>query len=225
MFCKIVIATVKKQNRRPSRESNLQQAPSNDETLSSAAEFFTFGIAELFNRSAGKGKEFHRSGSCSFSFALVFLRKTFFEMMRENSPPWGKDTFYRFLSESRINWRRFLLVLAKRLLDTTFFFLSPWREETGYLPSTIPHTRGTGAKVELLSKCYDHCDHRHFRGSACSPSAGRTEALSASGLFLLLRRRRRTDSSEPERPTEEQGARTDGKEAVMKTPGSGSCSS
>ena len=82
----------------------LQQAPSNDETLSSAAEFFrTFGIAELFNRSAGKGKGIPPLRILQFLFALVFLRKTFFEMMRENSLPWGKDTFYRFLSESRIN--------------------------------------------------------------------------------------------------------------------------
>ena len=64
----------------------LQQAPSNDETLSSAAEFFsTFGIAELFNRSAGKGKGIPPLRILQFLFALVFLRKTFFEMMRENS--------------------------------------------------------------------------------------------------------------------------------------------
>jgi hypothetical protein len=141
----------------------LQQAPSYDETLSSAAEFFrTFGISGLFNRSARTGKGIPPLRILQFLFALVFLRKTFFDMMRENSLPWSKDTFYRFLSESRINWRRFLLLVAKKLLETFFLPLTVERRDRVLVLDDSAYPRNRSKKVELLSKCYDHCDHRHF---------------------------------------------------------------
>jgi len=198
----------------------LQQAPSNDETLSSAAEFFrTFGIAELFNRSAGKGKGIPAVRILQFLFALVFLRKTFFEMMRENSLPWGKDTFYRFLSESRINWRRFLLVLAKRLLDTFFLPLTMERKDPVLVLDDSAYSRNRSKKVELLSKCYDHCDHRHFRGFRML-SLGWSDGRSFLPLaFSLLGSAKEENRLFGARETD---GRTRGahrrKEAVMKTP-------
>ena len=192
----------------------LQQAPSNDETLSSAAEFFsTFGIAELFNRSAGKGKGIPAVRILQFLFALVFLRKTFFEMMRENSLPWGKDTFYRFLSESRINWRRFLLVLAKRLLDTFFLPLTMESRDRVLVLDDSAYSRNRSKKVELLSKCYDHCDHRHFRGFRML-SLGWSDGRSFLPLaFSLLGSAKEENRLFGARETDGRtsGARTDGK--------------
>lgn len=143
----------------------LHHASSDDDTLCSAAAFFrTFGISGLFNRSARTGKGIPPVRILQFLFTLVFLRKTFFEMMRENCLPWGKDTFYRFLSESRINWRRFLLLVAKRLLDTFFLPLTTERRDRVLILDDSIYSRNRSKKVELLSKCYDHCAHRYFRG-------------------------------------------------------------
>lgn len=77
----------------------LQQTASSDETISSAAEFFhLFDIGKLFARSARSKKGIPAFKILQFLFALVFLKKSFFEMMREKSLPWSKDSFYRFLS-------------------------------------------------------------------------------------------------------------------------------
>ncbi len=198
----------------------LQQAPSNDETLSSAAEFFsTFGIAELFNRSAGKGKGIPPLRILQFLFALVFLRKTFFEMMRENSLPWSKDTFYRFLSESRINWRRFLLLVAKKLLETFFLPLTVERRDRVLVLDDSAYSRNRSKKVELLSKCYDHCDHRHFRGFrmlSLGWSDGRSFLPLAFSLLASAKEENRLfDARETDGRTRGAHRR---KEAVMTTP-------
>ena len=59
----------------------LHHAGSDDDTLCSAAAFFhTFGISGLFNRSARMGKGIPPVRILQFLFALVFLRKTFFDV-------------------------------------------------------------------------------------------------------------------------------------------------
>ena len=195
----------------------LQQAPSNNETLSSAAEFFrTFGIAELFNRSAGKGKGIPAVRILQFLIVLVLLRKTFFEMMRENSLPWGKDTFYRFLAESRINWKRFLLILAKRLLDTFFLPLTIERRDRVLVLDNSTYSRNRSKKVESLSKCYDHRHFKGFRMLTFGWSDGRSFLhLAFSLLASAKEENRHFDARETDGRTRGAHRR---KEAVMKTP-------
>ena len=139
--------------------------------------------------------------------------------MRENSLPWGKDTFYRFLSESRINWRRFLLVLAKRLLDTFFLPLTMERRDRVLVLDDSAYSRNRSKKVELLSKCYDHCDHRHFRGFRMLTlgwSDGRSFLPLAFSLLASAKEEKRLfDAGETDGRTS--GARRR-KEAVMTTP-------
>jgi len=139
--------------------------------------------------------------------------------MRENSLPRGKDTFYRFLSESRINWRRFLLVLAKRLLDTFFLPLAMERRDRVLVLDDSDCSRNRSKKVELLSKCYDHCDHRHFRGfRMLSPgwSDGRSFLPPAFSLPASAKEENRLfDAGETDGRTRGAHRR---KEAVMKTP-------
>ena len=200
----------------------LQQAPSYDETLSSAAEFFrTFGISWLFNRSARTGKGIPPLRILQFLFALVFLRKIFFDASpiegrgdaAQERPALEQGHVPTASSRNSGSTGGVSCWSSQRGFSTPFFSLSPWRVGTGYWFSTIPHTRGTGAK--RWSSCRSATTTATIAisgGSACSPSAGRTEdPFCLWPSRFLLRRRRRTGSSTPERPTEEQGARTDGK--------------
>ncbi len=137
-----------------------------DETLSSSAEFFhLFKVKYFFKRSARRdGKGIPDLDILQFLFSLVFMKKSLFAMMKEKSLPWGKDTFYRFLSESRINWRRFLLSVGRQLVNS--FFL-PLTEEGGdrvFVLDDSSYSRDRSRKVELISRCYDHCGHKFFRG-------------------------------------------------------------
>ena len=166
LFCKIVVAT--QQNYKTGGlpvKPILPHVLENDDTLCSAAYFFSrFRIGELFRKTARSGKGIPAFKVLQFLFALVFLKKGFYEMMKEESLPWGKDVFYRFLSSNRINWRRFLLLVAKRLLDVFFLPLTSRKEERVFILDDSNYSRNRSKNVELLSKCYDHSAHSHFKG-------------------------------------------------------------
>ncbi len=140
-------------------------------------------------------------------------------MMRENSLPWSKDTFYRFLSESQISWRRFLLLVAKRLLDTFFLPLTMDRRDRVLVLDDSTYSRNRSKKVEFLSKCCDHCEHRHFRGFRMLTlgwSDGRSFLPLAFSLLGSAKEEKRLfGASDTDGRTS--GARRR-KEAVMKTP-------
>ena len=200
----------------------LQQAPSYDETLSSAAEFFrTFGISWLFNRSARTGKGIPPLRILQFLFALVFLRKIFFDASpiegrgdaAQERPALEQGHVPTASSRNSGSTGGVSCWSSQRGFLTPSFSPSPWREETGYWSSTIPHTRGTGAKK--WNSCQSATTTATIAisgGSACSPSAGRTE-----DPFCLwpspfsVRRRRGTGSSEPRTLTEEHRGHGDGK--------------
>ena len=144
----------------------LRQLPSDDDTLSSSPpEFFhSFDVGRLFARTARSKKGVGAFKILQFLFALAFLKKSFFDMMRQKSLPWPKDTFYRFLSESRINWRHFLLLVAKRIIDIFLQHLTAEKKDRVLILDDSTYSRDRNKKAESLSKCYDHCDHRHFSG-------------------------------------------------------------
>lgn len=199
----------------------LQQLSSDDDTLSSsAAEFFhTFDVGRLFTRSARSKKGVGAFKILQFLFALVFLKKSFFDMMQQKSLPWSKDTFYRFLSESRINWRRFLLLVATRIIDRFLHHLTEEKKDRVLVLDDSTYSRDRSKKVEMLSKCYDHCDHKYFKGFRML-----TLGWSDGRSFLPLAFSLLGSAKEENRVFEAGGndGRTSGgrrrKEAVMKTP-------
>ena len=146
-------------------KSILPHVLENDDTLCSAAYFFsTFRIGELFRKTARSGKGIPAFKILQFLFALVFLKKGFYEMMSEKSLPWGKDVFYRFLASNRINWRRFLLLVSKRLIDVFFLPLTSRKGDRVLILDDSNYSRNRSKNVEHLSKCYDHCSHSYFKG-------------------------------------------------------------
>lgn len=198
----------------------LQQTTPDDDAFSSAAEFFhTFEIGKLFSRTTRPGKGVPAFKILQFLFALVFLKKSFYEMMSEKSLPWCKDTFYRFLSESRINWRRFLLLLAKRIIDTFFLPLTEEKGDRVLILDDSTYSRDRSKKVELLSKCYDHCAHRYFKGFrmlSLGWSDGRSFLPLAFSLLGSAKEKNRLFGA-GDTDGRTSGARRR-KEAVMKTP-------
>lgn len=75
----------------------------------------------------------------------------------------SKNTYYRFLNESRYNWKRFLTLLAVRVTNYFNSLTKPERVISLVLDdSVIPRERSK--KVELLSRVYDHVIGRTVRG-------------------------------------------------------------
>lgn len=144
----------------------LHQVDPVDESISFSAEFFhLFKMKKHFSRCAKKdGKGIPAFDILRFLFALVFMKKNLFAMTREKSLPWGKDAFYRFLSESRINWRRFLLAVGRQLIKSFFLPLTSDSGDRVLVLDDSSYSRDRSSRVELLSRCYDHCERRFYRG-------------------------------------------------------------
>ena len=81
------------------------------------------------------------------AFENAFSSKSFFQKQRESSTsiPFAKDTFYRFMNSSSINWRKFTLQLSPRQLSRRLNH-SPTRSVTMYLSSTILFSAGHARK-------------------------------------------------------------------------------
>ncbi|MHB1421296.1 MAG: IS4 family transposase [Bacillota bacterium] len=90
-------------------------------------------------------------------FSLVFLGKSLNRQLdseRGKSMP-GKDTYYRFLNNSRYCWRKVLLMIAARVIGEFQNLTSSKRVKVLILDDSIL-SRNRSKKAELLARVFDH---------------------------------------------------------------------
>lgn len=100
-----------------------------------------------------------------FLLLLVFQNCNLYHFLnsKKQDTAFSKNTYYRFLNESRYNWKRFLTLLAVRVADYFNSLTRPNRVTALVLDdSVIPRERSK--KVELLSPVYDHVIHKTVKG-------------------------------------------------------------
>lgn len=137
-----------------------------DESLSTSAEFFhLFKLKQFFTRYARRdGKGIPAFNIFQFLFSLVFMKKSLYAMTKEKSLPWGKDTFYRFFAEARINWRRFLLSVGSHIIRDFFSGLTEDCGDRVFILDDSPYYRNRSCRVDLISRCYDHSNQKFYKG-------------------------------------------------------------
>ena len=98
-------------------------------------------------------------------FTTVFTHKSLFQILRsEEAGDIAKDTFYRFLNSCNINWRRFIHIIAAKIINEKLENLTaPERVKVFIVDDTL-YERKRSKKVELLSHVYDHCRKVYTRG-------------------------------------------------------------
>ena len=98
-------------------------------------------------------------------FLLAFAGKSFsaFLHSRNNSFQGKKDTVYRFLPQSRCNWRKFLFLLSTKVVNEALFPFTTKKRYT-WVVDDSPYERPRSSKVEGLSRFYDHSQGRFNRG-------------------------------------------------------------
>jgi hypothetical protein len=91
-------------------------------------------------------------------FALVFMRKSLFQALRSlDTDEIAKNTFYRFLNTCNINWRRFVHLLAGKIIHEKLESLTTSDRVNVFIVDDTLYERKRSLKVELLSHVYDHC--------------------------------------------------------------------
>jgi hypothetical protein len=80
------------------------------------------------------------------------------------NPEISKDTFYRLLNSCHINWRRFVNLLAEKIINTKIDKLTSKDRVDVFIVDDTIYERKRSKKVELLSRVYDHCRSIHTLG-------------------------------------------------------------
>jgi len=98
-------------------------------------------------------------------FALVFTHKSLFQALRlDETGKIAKDTFYRFLNSCNINWRRFVHLLAGKIIREKLENLTDTKRVNVFIVDDTLYERKRSLRVELLSHVYDHCRGVFTRG-------------------------------------------------------------
>ena len=137
----------------------------NELTPMIGAFFRTFRVASLL-RAAGAYKQ---SGIPVISiflnlFTIAFSGRSLFMSLRGEKIDIAKDTFYRFLNSSRINWFKFTTMLSAEIINKLIYGATKEDRVNVFIVDDTVYTRGRSKKVELLSWVRDHAKHASVRG-------------------------------------------------------------
>lgn len=131
-----------------------------------AIAFKKLKLGKLLNKS-GIRKAQGASAYSVFQFLLllVFQGKNLFRFLsfKHKEEACSKNTYYRFLNESKYNWRKFLYLLSATVTSCFNNLTRPERVNVLVLDDSIIQ-RNRSKKVELLAKVYDHVFHRCIKG-------------------------------------------------------------
>ena len=120
--------------------------------------------AHLRSASTGKNKGVPYRVLFQLVFLLAFLGKNLYRLLDAHSDlPCKKDTVYRFLHTTSINWRSFLLRLSTHITTQAILPLVSQRR-TVWVLDTTSYERPRSKKVEGLSRIYDYAQKRFTRG-------------------------------------------------------------
>jgi hypothetical protein len=131
-----------------------------------SAFFISFNIGALLKKvGAYKTKGVPTVAVFQKLFSLVFIHKSLFEALRSDEAyKIAKVTFYRFINSSNINWRRFVHLLAGKIIHDKLEILTAKDRVNVFIVDDTLYERKRSSKVELLSYVYDHCRGVFTRG-------------------------------------------------------------
>lgn len=148
---------------------SITQNNENDKKVSSSIiKFFkTYKISSILKASnAYKSKGVSVVELFRYLFALVFANRTMYMNMLtgKHTEKFSKDTVYRFLNSSSINWMRFTTLLSAKITTSTITKLTDENRVNVLIVDDTMFERNSSKKVELLSKVYDHAKKTYKYG-------------------------------------------------------------
>lgn len=148
---------------------SITQNNENDKKVSSSIiKFFkTYKISSILKASnAYKSKGVSVVELFRYLFALVFANRTMYMNMLtgKHTENFSKDTVYRFLNSSSVNWMRFTTLLSAKITTSTITKLTDENRVNVLIIDDTMFERNSSKKVELLSKVYDHAKKTYKYG-------------------------------------------------------------
>ncbi len=148
---------------------SITQNYENDKKVSSSIiNFFkTYKISSILKASnAYKNKGIPIIELFVYLFSLVFENRSMYMNMLtgKHNGSFCKDTVYRFLNSSSINWTSFTTLLSAKIATSTIIKLTDEKRVNVLIIDDTMFERNSSKKVELLSKIYDHAKKKYKYG-------------------------------------------------------------
>ena len=129
--------------------------------------FSTYKIGDML-RKCGAGKEKGIAVVQIFRYLLCLMfsdRSMYMQITTKRfKEDYSKNTVYRFLNNSRINWERFTTMLSERIVNGFMRSLTDEeREDIFVIDDSAYHKRGY-KKTELVAKVFDHVSMKYIKG-------------------------------------------------------------
>ena len=142
----------------------ITQNNQNDNQISkSIRRFFTrFHLSSALKAAnAYKKKGTPASEIFQYLFLLIFSNRSMYMnlLTGRNTPDFAKDTVYRFMKMTQINWIHFTTILSSRIIKEAIAPLNSKDRANVLIIDDSMFERNRSKKVELLAKVYDHAKH------------------------------------------------------------------
>ena len=128
--------------------------------------FSTFGIGNLLRKcNARKEKGIPVIDIFKYKLCNVFSNRSMYMQHKTGSfkETFSKNTFYRFLNNSKTNWMRFTTILSKKVADTVEPLTNEDRINAFVVDDSL-FERTSCKKTELGSRIFDHTSMKYRKG-------------------------------------------------------------
>lgn len=146
----------------------ITQNTKNDKSFSSINKFFkTYKLSSILKTSnAYKNKGIPVVVLFQYMFSMIFSNRTMYMNIAtgKHTENFSKDTVYRFLNNSSINWLRFTTMVSSKIANETITKLTSDDRVNVLIIDDTMFERTTSKKVELLSNVYDHAKKTYKNG-------------------------------------------------------------
>ena len=148
---------------------SITQDIQNDKQISKTIQrfFSRFHVSSaLKSANAYKTKGFPVIEIFQYLFLLIFSNRSMYMQLLtgRNTPSFAKDTVYRFMKMTQINWIRFTTILSSRIIKDAIVPLNSKHRVNVLIIDDSMYERNRSKKVELLTKVYDHAKHTYKFG-------------------------------------------------------------
>lgn len=148
---------------------SIPQATLNDNQISkSIKRFFTrFHVSSALRASnAYKKRGIPVIEVFQYLFLLIFSNRSMYMSLvtGKNAPSFAKDTIYRFMKMTQINWIHFTTILASRIINKAIVPLDSEERVNVLTVDDSMFERCRSKRVELLARVYDHAKHAYKFG-------------------------------------------------------------
>ena len=149
--------------------SSIPQTTGNGNSVSDFATKFIkrFHVGKLlFQCNAGKEKGIPVMDIFRYLFCMMFSDRSIYMQMKTGTfgETFSKNTIYRFLNDTRINWQRFTTLLSAGIICHFMKPLTNEKRSDVFIVDDSLFDRSRSKKVEMLARVFDHCSMKYKSG-------------------------------------------------------------